>query len=120
MHVLAEMVEVQTQAIQFSQVVLQLLANPRRAIHVGDAFGGMAEVEPVRFPSHESPGGLMVLVRHRHVLMPQVLVVEVDHLELFPGLVGALAQRRQGTPFAARISAASLSPWPAASASRLA
>ena len=43
----------------------------------------------------------MVLVRDGDVLMFQGLVVEVDHFELFPGLIRTFAERQQGPPFLA-------------------
>src|SRR5437016_4156733 len=80
-------------------MVLQLFANPRCTVHVGNSLTRLAKLEPISFSAQQSSRRCMVLVRDRDVLMVQILVVKVDHLELFPRLVRSLAWRRQWSPF---------------------
>src|SRR5512136_196510 len=89
MHVFAEMVEIQSQSIQFREVQLHLLSNPGGTVNIGHPLLGLTKTHPIGLVTHQSPRGLMVPRRHRHVLMTHVLAVEVHHFELLPRLIGS-------------------------------
>src|SRR4051812_15846769 len=101
MHLFAEMVEVQAQAVEFGQMMLHLLANPRRAVDGADSLIGAPEAQAIRLAPQQMAGRPGVQVRDGHMLALHVLAVEVDHLEFLPRQVRPFPQGRQRTALAA-------------------
>src|SRR3954453_5450487 len=95
-NVLAEVVEVQPQVVQWKALPPNLIADPRRAIDVAHLLISQVQADPACLPAHPPPRLLVVAPRAADQAMLLGLVVVGDDLELLVALIGPRLPRRQG------------------------
>ena len=89
MHIFAQMIEVQADGVQVGEMFLHLVANPHRAIDVGDSPVRKVKPQSAGLATHQLSRRAMIASGQGHVLTLGALITKVGPLALPSSMVAS-------------------------------